>query len=145
MVTPQTRPYGKFRWLVEIDGLTLAHFQSVIGLNHQIEVLDQQEGGINDRLHKLPSQGSYPNVTLKLGYTTDKTLERWHRDYLEAPWSAGRKNGSIVMLGDDGSEIARWNFVRAWPVKWMGPDLDATSSQNMVESIEIAHEGITRA
>lgn len=139
------RPYGKFRFMVEIEGLALAHFQSVGGLGHEIEVLSYQEGGINERHHKLPGQGSYPNVVLKVGYVDNRLLEGWHRDFSRSPDKVGRKNGSIVLLGDDGSEVARWNFTRAWPVKWEGPELDASQSQILVESVEIAHEGITRA
>jgi phage tail-like protein len=141
---PTTRPFGKFRFVVEIDGLSLAHFQSVGGLSHEIEVLAQQEGGVNDRMHKLPGQGSYPNVVLKVGYIDNRLLEDWHFGYSKAPGGVGRKNGSIVMLDDAGQEKARWNFTRAWPVKWEGPELDASQSQIMVESVEIAHEGITR-
>lgn len=141
---PNTRPFGKFRFLVEIDGLTLAHFQSISGLSHEIEVLSQQEGGVNDRHHKLPGQGSYPNLTLKVGYIDNRLLEDWHFNYGKNAQSVGRKNGSIVMLDDAGNEKARWNFVRAWPVKWEGPELDASQSQIIIESVEIAHEGLTR-
>lgn len=139
------RPYGKFRFMVEVDGLALAHFQSVSGLSHEIEAVEYQEGGVNDRLHKLPGQGRYPNITLKVGYVDSRLLEDWHRDFTQKPGAVGRKNGSIVLLNDDGSELARWNFTRAWPVKWEGPELDAGQSAIQVESIEIAHEGITRA
>lgn len=138
------RPYGKFRFKVEIDGLTMAHFQTVGGLSHEIEVLTHQEGGVNDRLHKLPGQGSYPNISLKLGYVNSALVENWHLGFTRKPGGVGRKNGSIVLLDDDGSEVARWNFQRAWPVKWEGPEPDASGSDILVESIEIAHEGITR-
>ncbi|MBU0553584.1 phage tail protein [Myxococcota bacterium] len=136
-----TRSIGKYRFKVEIDGLTVAHFQSVSGLSHEIEVLSQQEGGVNDRLHKLPGQGSYPNITLKVGYVST-ALESWHQGFSRG--SGGRKNGSIVLLDDMGQETKRWNFRRAWPVKWEGPDFDANQNQIAVESIEIAHEGISR-
>ena len=142
MAAPSSRPIGKFRFLVEIDGLTVAHFQSVSGLKHEIEVLEQAEGGINDRVHKLPGAGTYPNISLKVGYIVDRTLEQWHQDFVRAPGETGRKSGSIVLLGDDGTEVARWNFVRAWPVKWEGPEFDGSQGQIHVESVEIAHEGI---
>ena len=53
-----------------------------------------------------------------------------------------RKNGSIVLLGRDGNEVARWNFVRAWPTKWTGPNLDAGGSEASIETLELVHEGI---
>lgn len=138
------RPYGAFRFVLEVDGLTMAHFQSVAGLSHEIEVLPFQEGGMNDRMHKLPGQGSYPNITLKVGYVNSALLEDWHSKFTQKPGSVGRKNGSIVLHDDEGEEVTRWNFTRAWPVKWEGPQLDASQSQILVESVEIAHEGITR-
>lgn len=141
---PNTRPYGRFRFVVEIDGLQLAHFQTISGLGHEIEVLSQQEGGVNDRMHKLPGQGSYQNLVLKVGYIHNQLLEDWHVGFQRKPGQIGRKNGSIVLNNDDGNEIARWNFTRAWPVKWEGPELDATVSEILVESVEIAHEGIVR-
>ncbi len=140
-----TRPFGKFKFLVEIDGLTIAHFQSINGLSHEVEVLTYQEGGVNDRLHKLPAQGSYPNLTLKTGYINTTVMEGWHVGYAKSPGTTGRKNGSIVLLNDDGSELCRWNFTRAWPVKWEGPELDSGGAQIAVETLEIAHEGLVRA
>ena len=56
-----------------------------------------------------------------------------------------RRNGSIVLLDLDGTEKVRWNFVRAWPAKWEGPDLDAAGTNVAIETLEIAHEGIERA
>ncbi len=138
------RAYGKFRFKVEIDGLTLAHFQSISGLQHEIEALEFQEGGVNDHLHKLPAQGRYPNLVLKLGYVNNQMLEGWHQSFTKSPTSTRRKNGSIVLCDDAGEAVARWNFFEAWPVKWEGPQLDASSSELLVESVEIAHHGISR-
>jgi len=131
--------------MVEIDGLAVAHFQSVGGLSHEIEVLTYQEGGVNDRFHKLPAQGSYQNIVLKTGYINTHAVEDWHVAFTRTPEKVGRKNGSIVLLGDHGQELARWNFTRAWPVKWEGPELDGGATEIAVESVEIAHEGLARA
>lgn len=133
-----SRPYGKFRFAVEISGLTVAHFQSVAGLAHEIEVYTHQEGGLNDRTHKLPAQGSYPNLVLKAGYAVDDTLESWHRKFPRG----GRKNVTITLRDDAGQALKSWTFREAWPVKWEGPELDASQSQIAVQSIELAHNGL---
>lgn len=135
--TAASRPKGKFRFTVEISGLTVAHFQNVSGLSHEIEVFTHQEGGVNDRTHKLPTQGSYPNLVLKAGYAVDDTLERWHRGF---PGS-GRKNVTVSLLGDDGKVARSWSFRDAWPVKWEGPELDASQSQLAMQTVELAHNG----
>lgn len=143
-IKPSSRPLGKFRFQMQIDGFDVGHFQSIGGLSHEIEALEFQEGGVNSHLHKLPGQGRYPNLTLKVGYINTRLLEEWHHGFAKAPGQVGRKSGAIVLLGDDGQEVARWNFRGAWPVKWEGPELDATAEQILVESVEIAHQGISR-
>lgn len=134
-----SRPFGKFRFAIEISGLTVAHFQSVTGLAHEVEVFTHQEGGQNERTHKLPAQGSYPNLVLKAGYAVDDTLEKWHRKF---PHGEGRKNVTITLHDDMGQTKKTWSFRDAWPVKWEGPELDASQSQIAVQSIELAHSGM---
>ena len=138
------RPLGKFRFKVEIDGLTLAHFQSISGLQHEIEALEFQEGGVNDHLHKLPGQGRYPNLVLKTGYVATEMLEGWHMGFTQNPGRVRRKNGSIILCDDSGDPVARWNFFQAWPVKWEGPQLDSSGQDILVETVEIAHHGVSR-
>lgn len=137
--TASSRPHGKFRFAVKIDGLAVAHFQSVTGLSHEVEVFTHQEGGLNDRTHKLPAQGSYPNVVLKAGYAVDGTLENWHRGF---PHQMGRKNVTIVLRDDAGNDLRSWTCAEAWPVKWEGPELDSSQSQLAMQSIELAHRGL---
>jgi phage tail-like protein len=36
-----------------------------------------------------------------------------------------------------------WSFRRGWPVKIAGPDLNAMSAAVAIESVEIAHHGLT--
>jgi phage tail-like protein len=47
-------------------------------------------------------------------------------------------------LDRQGSEVARWNFVNAWPTKYDIPDFNATANQTAVETLELAHEGVER-
>jgi len=59
--------------------------------------------------------------------------------------NAERRNGSIILLDQTGQERLRWNFFNAWPSKWTGPSLNATSSAVAVETLEITHEEIKKA
>jgi phage tail-like protein len=54
-----------------------------------------------------------------------------------------RKNISIVLLSDAGEEVLRFNFRNAWPVKWSGPNLNAEASDVAIETLELAHEGLS--
>ena len=75
--------------------------------------------------------------------TDDRELYDWHQDVVRG--DVERKNGSIVLLDRKGDEVARWNFVRAWPTKWNGPALNAEGSDIAIETLELAHEGLERA
>jgi phage tail-like protein len=55
-----------------------------------------------------------------------------------------RLNGSVVMHDQDGTPIARWNFINAWPSKLTGPAANATNNEVGVEELEITHEQYER-
>jgi phage tail-like protein len=136
-------PYNNFNFLVEIDGIARAAFHECSGFDSTIDVLEHREGGENTTPRKLPGQTKYSNITLKRGITDDKELYEWHRAAIQG--ALERKNGSIVLLDRAGKEVARWNFVRAWPVKWTGPSLSAEGNDVAIEQLDLAHEGIERA
>ncbi len=74
--------------------------------------------------------------------TADTELAAWHQSIVEG--TIDRRNGSVVLLDRRGQEVARWNFVRAWPTKYTGPSLSAEASDVAIESLEIVHEGLER-
>ena len=53
-----------------------------------------------------------------------------------------RKSISIIQQNEKREEVKRWQVFDAWPSKFTGPELDASSSDNAVESVEIQHEGL---
>jgi phage tail-like protein len=135
-------PFGNYNFLVEIDGITRAAFQECSGFDSTIDIIEHREGGENTTPRKLPGMTKYSNIQLKWGMTDDRDLYDWHRQTILG--QIERKNGSIVLLGRDGQEVARWNFVRAWPSKWDGPDLNAEGNDVAIEMLELAHEGVER-
>lgn len=136
-------PFFNFNFLVEIDGIARAAFQECTGFDSTIDVIEHREGGENTTLRKLPGLTKYANIQLKWGMTADRDLYDWHRRVIAG--AIERKNGSIVVLDRAGQEVARWNFMRAWPTKWDGPDFNAEGNDTAIELIELAHEGIERA
>jgi phage tail-like protein len=136
-------PLGNYNFLVEIDGITRAAFQQVSGFDVTTDVIEHREGGDNLTPRKLPGMTKYSNISLKWGMTDDRELYEWHRRVVNG--DIERKNGSIVLLDRKGDEMARWNFVRAWPSKWDGPDLNAEGNDVAIETLELVHEGLERA
>ena len=135
-------PYNNFNFLVEIDGITRAAFHECSGFDSTIDVIEHREGGENATLRKLPGMTKYSNIVLKRGITDDKQLYQWHINAVKGQLE--RKNGSILLLDRGGQEVARWNFIRAWPSKWDGPDLTAEGNDVAIETLELAHEGVER-
>ena len=134
-------PFGAYNFLVEIDGITRAAFRECSGLDSSQTATDYREGGEPLRMRKLPGLNTYSNITLTRGITTDTELWDW-RVQAESG-NIQRKNGSIILLDDTGTEQKRWNFTDAWPIRWSGPSFNATDSSVAVESIELVHEGVT--
>lgn len=135
-------PYMNFNFLVELDGIARAAFHECSGFDSTIDIVEHREGGENTTLRKLPGLTKYSNIVLKRGITDDMMLYDWHRQAVLG--NVERKNGSIVLLDRKGEEKARWNFTRAWPSKYDGPDFNAEGNDVAIETLELAHEGVER-
>lgn len=135
-------PYRGFRFRIEIDGISVAHFSEVSGLQAETETEPYEEGGVNDFVHQLPKRTKFPHITLKRGITDIDELWKWHQEVVNGKFK--RKNGSIILLSEAGEDTWRWNFSKAFPVKWTGPDLKADSATVAFEAIELAHNGIKK-
>ena len=144
MATGEIRdPYGNYNFLVEIDSITRGAFQQVSGFDSTVDVNEYREGGKNMTVHKIPGNTNYSNIQLKWGIADDRDLYEWHRRIIAG--DIERRNGSILLLDRAGREVARWNFVRAWPTKYDAPDFNAEGTDIAIETMELAHEGVWRA
>ena len=94
-------------------------------------------------MRKLPGKTSYSDITLKWGVTDSTELWDWRQQIVDG--NVLRKNGSIVVFDlDNRTEVARWNFVRAWPTKWEGPAFNAKGNDIAIDTLVLAHEGLPR-
>jgi phage tail-like protein len=136
-------PFRTFNFLVELDGIAQASFSECSGLETTTEVIDHREGGDNTTVRKLPGKTTYSDITLKAGMTDSKELWTWRQQVIEGKFP--RKNGSIVVFDlANKTEVARWNFVNAWPTKWDGGSFNAKGNEVAIETLVLAHEGLTR-
>jgi phage tail-like protein len=144
MVLSQRRdPYLTFNFVVEIggDNLEVGGFSEVSGLQAEIEVEDYREGGLNQYIHKLAGPARYPsNLILKQGLAERETLWAWCQQVLQG--QIERRNITIKLLDRAREEKRRWEFARAYPVRWSGPDLRANTAEVAMESLELVHQGL---
>lgn len=137
-------PFRNFNFLVEIEGIAQASFIECSGLDATTEVIETREGGNNTTVSKLPGKTTYTDITLKWGANPSVELWQWRADVIAG--TITRRNGSIVLYDlANKVEVARWNFFNAWPSKWDGPSLNAKGNDIAIETLVLAHEGITRA
>lgn len=134
-------PYGMYNFFVEWDGIVHAGFKECSGLDSISESGDYREGTDPLTYRKLPGLATYSNIQLKRGISGNGELWRWRQEI--AKGNTERRNLSIVLLDDTGAEKIRWNLTHCWPVKWTAPDFDATVNEVAIESLELAHEGVT--
>ena len=137
----RTDPFMNFRFLVEIEGVQRGGFARVKGIAREVKVDIYREGGVNDYEHKFLNQTTYGNLILERGLV-DNVMWRWHHDLVEG--QVERKRITIVLRDSQDAEIWRWLVDGAMPVKWTGTDLDASSPQVLVESVELAHRGFRK-
>ncbi len=132
-------PVGELRFKVRLPGVELGRFRECTGLAAEIEVKDYNEGGVNDRVHKLPTRMKYPNLVLKRGVTYEDALLKW---LWKTQREAQRINVTVSLVGPDGKDVRSWVFNEAFPIKWTGPNMNASSNQVATETLEIVHAGL---
>jgi phage tail-like protein len=131
---------------IEIGGKISGFFTSISGLGSETAVID----------HKIVAKGSVPvdrkvagrlswgDITLKRGVTTNLDFWQWRQEVVTGNVAKARMDGSIIMYSQEGTEVARWNFEKAWPSKVSGPEASAEGNDIAVEEVVIVHEGIER-
>ncbi len=140
-----TDPYGNHYFALFIGGLEVAHFVECSGLKSTTTVFEIEEGGLNTRVHKRPGQSKWENITLRTATVASMYLLEWRDAILMDNYSAAsnRRDGSIALIGNDGQTVRRWSFKQAWPVSWEGPSLNSGGSELSIETLELAHDGLT--
>ena len=135
-------PLRGFRFLVEIEGIASGGFARVKGLSREVRHESYREGGVNDYEHKLITQVSYPTLVLERGLALDD-LWRWAQAVADG--EVQRKTIWLRLQDESGAKLWAWQIEYALPVKWSASDMDASSSQVVMESLELAHHGLRKA
>jgi phage tail-like protein len=140
-------PYRVYRFLVELENVLHGGFSHIGGLERETKVEPFREGGLNTHEIKRVSGTTWPNLVLKRGLA-DRALWDWHEAVIQRTMTgtvkAERKDIRIVVLDAEGRKGWAWICQQALPVKWSGGELDATTNQIAIETLELAHHGLRR-
>lgn len=135
-------PLVKFAFSVTIGNDELV-FQEVTGLSSETQVIEYRAGNSAAfSTIKMPGIKKFGNVTLKKGiFKTDKSL--WTMYNAIKMNTIARKTITICLLDESNAPAMTWKLSNAFPVKMTVSDMQSDSNEAAVETMELAHEGLT--
>ena len=136
--TIEADPVQSFMFRVSIPGLPPGvGFQKVGGLSREVEVVEYLEN-MYDHTHKLPGRETVSDVTFERGMYAD--------DYLQGIYEKVFNNNTVrntvvIQVCDRFGKIRReFKCAEAWFSKYECADLDATSSDVIIETLTMTFE-----
>ena len=146
--TGVNRPFVAFLYSVRIkadasqdEGDVVAGFSEVSGLAIELDVETFREGGENRFEHQLAGPVKYPSrLVLKRGIGDSQRLWSWYLKVMQG--QIERRNVTIALDDPAHTGSRSWTFMDACPIKWTGPELQASTSAVAFESLELVHRGV---
>jgi len=136
-------PLTVFHFSVSWGGENIG-FSEVSGLSQEVQAIEYRDGLMSGTTLPLKRPGlkKAGNITLKKGMVTENIeLYRWLNNSGQP--NVERRDLVITLLNDEGTPVFVWSIAQAWPVKFEGPGLKASGNDIAIESVDLAHEGIT--
>jgi phage tail-like protein len=137
-------PLPRFYFSVDISGVASdLPFQEVSGLDTEVQAIEYRRGDSPAfSAIKMPGLAKTGNVTLRKGiFAKDNKFFEWQKQVVMN--TIRRSTVTIRLLDEGGKATMTWTLANAWPTKITGTDLKADGNEVAVESVEIAHEGLT--
>jgi phage tail-like protein len=135
-------PIPAFHFEVDLDGNKL-RCSEVSGLSIEVQTIEYRDGQSSSyTATKMPGIPKYGNITIKRG------IVEKNNEFFD--WLNERKLNKITrrpltvnLLNEEHDPVMSWQVKEAFPVKIEGASLNATGNEVAIETIEIAHEGLT--
>jgi phage tail-like protein len=137
-------PIPKFRFEVKWDSKVMS-FQEISGLDVESQVIEYRSGdSATFSTVKMPGIKKFGDITMKKGvFKSDNKFWDWFNQIKMN--TIKRVPVTISLLDEAGSPTMVWTLTNAFPLKINGTDLKSTGNEVAVETIVIAHEGLTIA
>lgn len=141
-------PPVKFKFKVKFLGAGIseeAEFLEVSGLNQEFGEEIIEEGGVLDRVHKVPTGIKYPqDLRLKRGILVNSKLRKWWEDASRG-FVFRPINVEVTLLNAETKPLITWMVHNAWPKKWELDALNAMENSLAMESIVLGYSWISKA
>jgi phage tail-like protein len=135
-------PLSKFHFRVEWGGTRIG-FTEVTGLDKSMDVIEYRDGSSPEYSKiKMPGLQKFSNVTLKRGtFESDNEYYEWLNTVQMN--TIERRDLVISLLNENHEPVMVWKIKNAFPVKVQSSDLKADGNEVAIETMELAHEGLT--
>ena len=135
-------PLPVFHFQVEWGGTTIG-FSEVSGLSVEVQPIEYRDGASPQySVVKMPGIPKFSNITLKRGVVAaDNEFFAWlNTTKLN---TVERRDLIISLLNEEHEPTISWKVINAFPVKVEGPGLKSTGNEVAIETLELAHEGLS--
>lgn len=147
MSTRFCRLESKSMFRVEVPGIGDAEFTKCSPIKQGVETEEYYEGGKLLPI-KYAGKGKVDNVTLERGSTTDIDLLEWFETVANFSENTGadpcdpnyKRDVAVIQLNRNGDEIKRYVLTGAFPVMIEHGDWDASSTEKVIEKVELAYD-----
>lgn len=151
------KPLAPSGFYVEFDGLTELVFKSVNVPDYKPKVAGGQDAigsTKNGKSVRQVNQAGFEtlvtfDVVCILSPTSSSAsvqMYKWFKDCLppseggNGKWASSKKTGKITLYNVDDEEVARWEFVEAWPSKYKLADVEVGGDKYVEETWTIVCE-----
>ncbi len=125
-------------------------FQSVAGLDMELDVDTWQEGGANEVVYHLPKGVKSGKLTLRRAMLPRKvgeagaSLVDWVAQVLNGDRSEPIQPSDVLvhLLDASGQTVHLWRCLNAYPVKWSTDKLDAEKNELAIAELVLAYSMI---
>jgi phage tail-like protein len=143
MAVLRAHPYGNQHFLVDLGAGSAgpeAEFCEIVIPGISVDVVEYRTGSSKESgVQKLPGLARYPDVILRRGVIGSLDLYNWINEVRNGSSNAAR-TVTIQLLSEDRVPVVTWKLLRAWPVKYSGPALDAKGTDVAMEELTLAYE-----
>jgi phage tail-like protein len=145
--------FGRFKFLVDINGFNSAAFQTASGLKFNIAPIEYWEGGALAAF-KEPGRATFDDLVLERGVSYDRDFVTWIEEVIDIlrdfPTGAGdispqfKRDLRVKQLERDNSDVLIYDVRDGFPIEWTPGDLDNTADEVSVESLTITYRFFRR-
>ncbi|HNP83873.1 MAG TPA: phage tail protein [Nitrospira sp.] len=144
-------PAVGFHFQVTFEGLPNTtsqdvSFQSVAGLDVQLDTETWKEGGQNHFTHALPGRSKFSSsLTLKRGLLRPKQsgITDWCLKAFQDLKITPLQVVTVALLDEEHNVLVKWDLEHVWPKSWKIGELNAERSEVLIETLELSYNRFT--